>query len=310
MEKNLNWLEVAFQLEGSVVKTILPRIFIFTSFAAVVCLTQFLEKQPEFISHLGDLTNNVVYNLVLGLLLVFRTNTTYERFWEGRKSLGLLVVNVRNLARFIHLSIIEKDPEVRAQKTVVLRLLSAFAVATKLQLRGEPVSSELKALLSEKQIGEIDSTKRLTLQIALWIGEYFQQQLKLGSIESSQRVEMNNLLNNMVEGLSNCERISQTPLPIAYRIYLQRLILIYCIGLPFNLIEKMGWWTLPVVAIVSFILLGLEEVGNELENPFIYGVNDLPVDTICNNIIVDIETIANFSAEEFRPLISKDHVSV
>lgn len=302
MEKKLNWLEVAFQLEGSVVKTILPRILIFTSCAAVICLSKYLVKQPEFISHVGDLTNNVVYNLVLGLLLVFRTNTAYERFWEGRKSLGLLVVNVRNLARFIRLSIIEKDAKDGEQKIAVLKLLGAFAVATKLQLRSEPANKELKALLSDQQSREIDSAKRMTLQVALWIGEYLQQQLKLGKIDSSQRVEMNNLLNNMVEGLSNCERISQTALPIAYRIYLKRLILIYCLGLPFNLIEKMGWWTLPVVAIVSFILLGLEEVGNELENPFLYGVNDLPVDHLCDSIISDIESIANFSSEEFKPM--------
>ncbi|WP_019506548.1 bestrophin family protein [Pleurocapsa sp. PCC 7319] len=310
MDKKLNWLEVAFQLEGSVVKTILPRIFIFTSCASVICLSQYMIKQPEFISHVGDLTNNVVYNLVLGLLLVFRTNTAYERFWEGRKSLGLLVVNVRNLARFIHLSIIEEDPKDGEQKTAVLNLLGAFAVATKLQLRGEPANNELKALLSAKQSREIDSAKRMTLQVALWIGEYLQQQLKLGKIDSSQRVEMNNLLNNMVEGLSSCERISQTALPIAYRIYLKRLILIYCLCLPFNLIEKMGWWTLPVVAIVSFILLGLEEVGNELENPFLYGVNDLPVDNLCNSIISDVESIANFSSEEFSSLRTKDCVSL
>ncbi|HEY9769444.1 MAG TPA: bestrophin family ion channel [Coleofasciculaceae cyanobacterium] len=292
-ERKLSWLEITFQLEGSVIKTILPRILMFTIFAASICLLPYWKEQP-FILHIGELTNNVVYNLVLGLLLVFRTNTSYERFWDGRKSLGMLVVNIRNLARFIRLSVPEKDEEDRAKKAAILKLLAAFAVATKLQLRNEPVNEELKALLSKKQAVEINNAKRLSLQIALWIGEYLQQQLKLGTIDSSQIVEMNSMLNNMVEGLSSCERISQTPLPIAYRIYLKRLILIYCLGLPFNLIQKMGWWAIPVVAIVSFILLGLEEVGKELENPFLYGVNDLPVNDLCNKIINDVESIAIF----------------
>ena len=108
----------------------------------------------------------------------------------------------------------------------------------------------------------------------------------------------------MLEGLSSCERICATPLPIVYCIYLKRLILIYCFALPFNLIEKMEWWAIPVVAIVSFVLLGLEEVGKELENPFMYGINDLPVDNLCHNIANDVETIANFSAENFLPLTS------
>ena len=308
-EQKLSWLKIAFQLEGSVIKTILPRILMFTIFAASICLLPYWKEQP-FILHIGELTNNVVYNLVLGLLLVFRTNTSYERFWDGRKSLGMLVVNIRNLARFIRLSVPEKNEEDRAKKAAILKLLAAFAVATKLQLRNEPVNEELKALLSKKQAVEISNAKRISLQIALWIGEYLQQQLKLGIIDSSQRVEMNNMLNNMVEGLSSYKRISQTPLPIAYRIYLKRLILIYCLGLPFNLIQKMGWWAIPVVAIVSFILLGLEEVGKELENPFRYGVNNLPVNDLCNKIVNDVENIANFSSEEFEPLMSRKYASV
>ena len=309
-EKKATWLEIAFQLDGSVVKTILPRILFFSSFAALVCLSKNWQNKPEFFIHIGDLTSNVVYNLVLGLLLVFRTNASYERFWDGRKSLGMLVVNIRNLSRFIRLSIPEKDGEDRAKKAAILKLLVAFAVATKLQLRGEAADDELKALLNEKQAVEIESAKRLSLQIALWIGEYFQQQLKFGKIDSSQRVEMNDLLNNMVEGLSSCERIAKTPLPVAYRIYLKRLILIYCLGLPFNLIQKMHWWAIPVTAIVSFILLGLEEVGKELENPFLYGVNDLPVNALCQNIATDVETIASFTSEDFVSLTHKEYVSI
>ena len=200
--------------------------------AALVCLWQYIGKEPKFILHIGDVTNNVVYNLVLGLLLVFRTNASYERFWDGRKALGVLVVNLRNLARFIRLSIPEENAEERDNKAAILKLLGAFVVATKLQLRGEKPNEELKILLNEKQALEIDSAQRMSLQIALWIGEYLQQQLKLGRIDSSQRVEMNNMLNNMIEGLSSCERIATTPLPIAYRIYEEDLISNDCWGTP------------------------------------------------------------------------------
>ena len=108
----------------------------------MICLSKYWQVKPEFFTHIGDLTSNVVYNLVLGLLLVFRTNTSYERFWDGRKSLGMLVVNIRNLSRFIRLSIPEKDAEDRAQKAAILKLLVAFVITTKLQLRGEAANKE------------------------------------------------------------------------------------------------------------------------------------------------------------------------
>lgn len=304
--KRATWLAIAFQLDGSVIKTILPRIIIFTVFAILVCLLSVLGERPQFFLHIGNLNNNVVYNLVLGLLLVFRTNTSYERFWDGRKSLGMLVVNIRNLARFIRLSIPEQNIEEREQKAPIFKLLTAFAIATKLQLREEKANEELKALLNSKQSIEIDSAKRMSLQISLWIGEYFQQQFKLGKIDSSERIEMNNLLNKMVEGLSSCERIATTPLPIAYTIYLRRLILIYCLGLPFSLVGNMEWWAIPVVAIVSFILLGLEELGKELENPFLYDFSDLPVNVLCDDIAGDVESIANFFEEKCLSPLKND----
>jgi ion channel-forming bestrophin family protein len=307
VSKQSNWLAMALQIEGSVIKTVLPRIIIFTIFATLVCWLSVLGEQPQFFTKVGNLNNNVIYNLVLGLLLVFRTNTSYERFWDGRKSLGILVVNIRNLARFIRLNVPETNLEDREQKAVIFKLLTAFAVATKLQLREEKANEELKALLNSQQAVEIDSAKRMSLQISLWIGAYFQQQFKLGKIDSCEIVEMNHLLNNMIEGLTSCERIAKTPLPIAYCIYLKRLILIYCLGLPFNLVEHIGWWAILVVAVVSFALLGIEQLGNELENPFQYDVNDLPVNTLCNDLADDVASIANFSSEKFLSLLQNDN---
>lgn len=296
-----SWLELAFSLEGSVIPKILPRIILFALLATAVCSLQYVDY-PQFIERVGGLTNNVVYNLVLGLLLVFRTNTSYDRFWEGRKALGILVLNIRNMGRFIRLTIPETTPEEKAQKAAILKLLAAFFIATKLQLRGESANEELKELLSPQQQQQIATSTRMSLQISLWIGEYFQQQYRAGKIEANQRVELNQLLNDAIEGLGACERIASTPLPVAYRIYLKRLILIYCIGLPFNLVIDMQWLTVPIVAIVSFILLGVEEVGKEIENPFLQGINDLPVDTIAQNVIRDLNTIANFSSDKLTPL--------
>jgi putative membrane protein len=107
------------------------------------------------------------------------------------------------------------------------------------------------------------------------------------------------MLNNLGEGVSGCERIITTPIPVSYRIYLKRLILIFCLSLPCRLVPALGWWSLPIVMVVSFVLMGVEEVGRELENPFGYGLNDLPLNDICDGIVAAVEsTIALGTAPE------------
>lgn len=97
-----NWLATTFRLDGSVAGIILPRILAFTGFTLAICSLDYFDY-PIYLQEIGDLTTNVVYNLVLGLLLVFRTNTAYDRFWDGRKAWGTLVVNSRNFARQVAL---------------------------------------------------------------------------------------------------------------------------------------------------------------------------------------------------------------
>lgn len=292
-----NWFETLFQFDGSVALMILPRIAAFALLALAVSFVYTLDPPYPF-QTLGNLTTNVIYNLILGLLLVFRTNTSYDRFWEGRKAWGTLVVNIRNLAREIRLGIPENDESDLKKKTSALHLLGAFAVAAKLHLRGEPINEELKALISPSQAEVLASSDHRPLQIIYWIRSFLQEQVQTNQLDRSQLPELNSCLNNMTEGLSGCERIITTPIPIAYRVYLKRLILIYCLGLPFKLVPDLQWWSILIVAVVSFILLGVEEVGRELENPFGHEANDLPLDEICDTILSNIESIIHLHPQD------------
>ena len=125
-----NWLKTVFQLQGSVVLMILPRIFFFCGFAATVTFI-YVQGWPIYLEKLGDLTTNVIYNLVLGLLIVFRTNTSYDRFWEGRKAWGGIVVNSRNLAQEIRLSIAADNDDEQKQKNAALKLISGYIIVPK-----------------------------------------------------------------------------------------------------------------------------------------------------------------------------------
>lgn len=291
-----NWLTTVFQLNGSVILIIWPRILCFCIFTTAITVLYSLDF-PIYFQQIGELNTNVIYNFILGLLVVFRTNTSYERFWEGRKAWGAIVINIRNLAQQLWTEIAESEEADAAEKKAVLRLLSAFAIATKLHLRGENVNDELRALVTPVQAKQLSTSSNRPLDIVFWIRCYLQQMLVSEKTTESQVDAANSMLNKMMESVSGCERIISTPIPIAYRVYLKRLMLIYCVGLPFKIIPDLSWWSLPIVAIISFLLLGVEEVARELENPFGYNANDLPLDELCHVITSNVEHILSMETQ-------------
>jgi len=291
MSNSWRWFGTALQLRGSVAPLIWLRVLLFGTFGTAVAVLDHFEIIGSF-PVLDSVADSVVCNLVLGLLLVFRTNTAYDKFWEGRKIWGTLVINIRNLAREIHIGLPSSDPD----KAQVLKFLVAFAIATKLYLRQEPIDASIEALVNSSQAARLRSVKHPPLEITLWIGSYLEQQYQQQIIDSTRLSTLTNALNNLIAGLTGCERILKTPTPMAYSIYLKRLILIYCLSLPFHFVETLGLWTGLLMLIVSFILLGVEEIANEIESPFGHDPNDLLLDDICHGILDNVETIAAFGS--------------
>ncbi len=229
----------------------------------------------------------VVPSLVLGLLLVFRTNTSYERFWEGRKLWGTIVNTSRNLARQIWVSVETS----RQSKEQALKLIVAFAIATKQHLRQHPYDPALRHLVSPAQLDKLLEMNSPPLEIALWLGDYLQVQQLKGRINPYQLQAMTKQLNDLVDALGGCERILKTPLPIAYSIHLKQLLVMYCLALPFQVVSELNWWTVPVVSLVAFAVFGVEEIGLEIENPFGCDTNDLPLNAICHTMERNIQDL-------------------
>jgi putative membrane protein len=284
------WFQVALRLRGSVISAVLPRVILCGSFGFFVAL---LHKFGVSVSM--PFLSALIPNIVLGLLLVFRTNTAYERFWEGRKAWGSIVNTVRNLSRQIWVSIDEKEPKDRENKISALRLLIAFAIATKLHLRAEPVHSELEPFMSQSRYFKLKTMNNPPLEVAFWIGDYLQDQYKHKHLNAHQLTALQSLINILVDNLGACERILRTPIPIAYAIHLKQLLLLYCLALPFQMVRDLTWWTGPIVALISFTLFGIEEIGIEIENPFGHDANDLPLDAICATMKRNIEDLISLA---------------
>jgi putative membrane protein len=281
--KKVPWLRFAFQLKGSVIPSVMPQV-IWCSLFALLISVLFYYKIPIAQKILG----NVIPSVVLGLLLVFRTNTAYERFWEGRKIWGTIVNTTRNLARLIWVSI---DDDYAEQKKAVVKLLPAFAIATKLHVRSVVSNDELKDLLSTVQYEKIQTVSNRPLEIAFWISDYLQSEYREDRLSSYQMNDLQRLVNLLVDMLGACERILRTPIPLAYAIHLRQLLLIYCLILPFHLVEDLKWSTVPIVGLISFTLFGIEAIGEEIENPFGTDPNDLPLDNICQTINRNVEEL-------------------
>ncbi len=293
MKATQHWFRSTLRWRGSVLPAILPRSLICGASGVLITILHQL-GWPVAIPALASL----VPNLVLGLMLVFRTNTAYERFWEGRRLWGSLVNVSRNLARQIWTNVAEHDDDTvpaalndREAKAATLRLLVAFAVATKLHLRQQPVNQELERLLPSSKFFKLKQMNNPPLEVAFWIGDYLQQQYQRDRLHIHQLIAMQELLNGMVDSLGGCERIFKTPIPLAYMIHLRQLLLLYCLTLPFQFVSDLGWWTSLVVVLISFTLFGIEEIAVEIENPFGQDANDLPLDAICETMLRNVEDL-------------------
>ncbi|MEM8808113.1 MAG: bestrophin family ion channel [Cyanobacteria bacterium P01_G01_bin.38] len=284
------WFSTLFRLRGSVIPAVMPRVLCCVAFGLLVSI---LHQRNWPVSL--PMLSGIVPSIVLGLLLVFRTNTAYERFWEGRKLWGTMVNVSRNLARQIWVAVEVKDNQERAAKQQALRLVAAFSVATKLWLRkpsvNAPSHTELQALLTPEHYKQLQVMNHPPLEIAFWLGDYLQQQQSKRCISPYQLIKLLELLDQLVNVLGGCERILKTPIPMAYSIHIKQLLLLYCLALPFQVVSDLGGWTAAIVGLVSFTVFGIEEIGIEIENPFGCDPNDLPLDEICQTMQRNIEDL-------------------
>jgi putative membrane protein len=285
-----DWLKLLFQIRSSVVPAILSRVLFCVLFGVFITALHKLNFKVSL-----PILSTVIPSLVLSLLLVFRTNTAYERYWEGRKLWGGMVNTVRNLSRSIWVTVQENQTKDRREKIIILRLLVAFAIATKIHLRGEKLNKDLERLMPRQWFAKLKTMNHPPLEIAFWIGDYLQQQYEKKCLNVYQLTASLKLLDNLVDYLGGCERIKKTPIPLAYSIHLKQLLLLYCLTLPFQIVEQLGWGTGLITGIISFAVFGIEAIGIEIENPFGKDPNDLPLDDICQTMEINIEDLISLA---------------
>ncbi len=223
--------------------------------------------------------------IVLGLFLVFRTNTAYDRWWEGRKLWGALVNETRNLALKINAIF---DNQV---KKVYLRdLITAYVFAMKEHLRFGVLYEELH-YLPKSDLDKIKDIDHKPNYLSGRIYEEVNDSYKKGEISGEQLFLLDKEIKAFTDIIGACERIKNTPIPFSYSVYIKMFILVYVVTLPFAFMSDFLYASVPITMVVSYILISIEVIGEEIEDPFGRDQNDLPTDELSEKILRNLREI-------------------
>jgi putative membrane protein len=271
------WMDHFFDYKGSLVKEISGRVLLCTMWSAGVVAFHL------YVAPIG--LPPVIHTLVgvaLGLLLVFRTNASYDRFWEGRKLWGGIVNETRNLIRSSEAFLINA-PDIR--KEISLWTI-AYTYGAMHILRDRVSLGPVAQELDPAEVKKAFESGHPALYAANKISMLLQKAKMQGHITDYAQASLDQNIQLLVDYIGGCERIHRTPLPFAYVVHLRRALVIYCFTLPFALVDLFDWkWAAILDTLfLSYVYFGIEEIGVEIEDPFGEDENDLPLEAICLSI--------------------------
>lgn len=261
-----HWFQLIFHAySAQVFRRLFPSMLGIGAFSALVCWIEF-----EWLAKPINLPNTVhsLLGFVLSLFLVFRTNTAYDRWWEGRKQWGALVNVSRTLATRVRHGLGAHD-----QAAFILGI-PGFAQALKQHLRRQA---------AEKPEGHVNWEHAPNA----WIDSMSSKATEArngGHLTAHDHWLIEGNLERMTDVLGACERILKTPIPYSYSMFMKKFIFLYVVTLPIGYVGTFGWWTAPVVMAVFYVLVSIELIAEEIEDPFGEDENDLPLDDLCQTI--------------------------
>ncbi len=271
-------LQLFFILRGSIVPAIASRLLVIVAFS---CLLLILADKG--IIHLAEipLAPFSFLGLALSVFLGFRNNACYERWWEARKQWGDLIVQARSFSResraLLGQSVSQEE---------MVRAVIGFAHALAAQLRDKDPSREAMPWLAAPDV--LAGKRNIPDAILRDINQRLAHALHHDELSDIRYESLSARLLAMAGIQAACERIRNTPTPFAYSLLLHRTAWLFCLLLPFGVVNVIGIMTPLVVAITAYTFFGLDALGDELEEPFGLTDNDLPLDAMVRTIEIDL----------------------
>lgn len=279
-----NFLKTALAWRGSISPRVLPRVAAAALYSTINLLI--IVIFPDFLVPISPFEYS---GAVLGLLLVLRVNSGLDRWWEARKIWGSIVNQSRNLATIAYEYTQDKNPSDKE----FLKWVAAWPHVMRETLRRETALKEAERLLGMEEAEKIRNSQHMPTYIGQRIARMLMQMRSRGLDDFAfQRAERERAM--LIDAIGACERILNTPIPLVLAIKTRRFILLFLLLLPLALIERTGWLTPLVVALASYPLFSLDEIGAELQNPFSpRNLSHLPLSPICANIEANVLAIGN-----------------
>jgi putative membrane protein len=266
--------------------------------------------QIHFLDEVADMSMSTgvfsLLGIVLSILLVFRTNTAYDRWWEGRKQWGALVNHCRNLAIMTHSTLPKNLEEERHQ---VATYISNFCIALKEHLREGTKLDEL-IFVKKEEMDIYKQKAHVPNYLSNQLHQLIQDQRKKGNIDGYDHLNFKPQLQALLDILGACERIKKTPIPFSYNVYLKIFITVYGLLLPLAMIPEFGYYAIPIVMFVFFAFIGVELMAEEIEDPFGLDCNDLPTGDIAHNIKNNVFEILEVNSKLKKPVKREEYDKV
>lgn len=283
-----DWLTFIFRLHKSdTVRKLAPMLVVISIYAGFIAFLELEFWQLSESSHVKNIPiMHTMVGFAISMLLVFRTNTAYDRWWEGRKFWGQLVNSSRNLALKISTFISAEDSD--AQK-FFRSLIPAYAFSLHQHLRRDGFDKDYYGKI--EYLEDLDFEKHVPNQIAKKIYKKTAELHRQRAITGEELLFLNTEMQSFTDICGACERIKNTPIPYSYSAFIKKFIFIYIMTLPFGYVFQLGYYVIPVVAFIFYVLASLEIIAEEIEDPFGGDENDVPTDVLSENIRKNIEEI-------------------
>ncbi|RAH65736.1 bestrophin family protein [Aspergillus aculeatinus CBS 121060] len=306
--KPRRWPLVFRFIKGAIHAAILVPVFLHALFTAFVV---WLDK--DVFDTVG-LPSSIIPSLsiVVGLMLVFRNQTSYNRFWDGRNGMNTINTCVRNLVRTIITNgYSPRGAPTTAEKQDIertVRILMAIPFAVKNHLRAEwgaawalgndvaengvtDFNPDYASLLPAGLEGHEDAGLGLPYQLTFFVDQFIKRGVERGWFHAPGASQMQAQLNTLTDAYGRMETIKLTPIPVAHLIHQKQVLALFGCVLPFGMVDDMGWWTIPMVSLVIFTLYGIEGIGSQLEDPFGYDRNDIKMDAIVGDAKTEVDVV-------------------
>lgn len=284
-----NFLKILISLHKTdTLKILFPTILL----VGIYCYgVYYLEVEYLHLNSKSSISNiGMIHSLlgfVLSLLLVFRTNTAYDRWWEGRKLWGKLVNDSRNFVVKINSILPENDLKNRTQIAKYLRFFPYFLASH--------LSKESTRLVLDEDFSDLQKELQHhpPAELVFLLTKKLYQLKKENKISDTEMLFLDTQLSGFLDVCGGCERIKNTPIPYSYSSFIKKFIIFYVMALPVANVVNLGGFMIPITMFVYYVLMSLELIAEEIEDPFNNDENDIPMEAISQNIERSINLISN-----------------